>query len=55
MEQEWLSRKDAAKLLGVGPRTIDRWVSAGRLDARQLVPNGTVRISMFSIERLLKG
>ena len=48
-----LSRREAAEILRVNERTIDRWIRLRRLEAVQIVPNGTVRISVSSIERLL--
>lgn len=33
MEQKYCSRKEAARILGVSTRTIDRWIRDGRIEA----------------------
>ena len=50
---DYATRREAAEALRVDQRTIDRWIRLGRLEASQIVPNGTIRISVASIERLL--
>jgi predicted site-specific integrase-resolvase len=51
--QPWLTRKQAAQELQVTTATIDTWLKAGHLSGSQIVPNGTVRISAASVERML--
>lgn len=55
MNNEWITRKQAAEELQVLPATIDRWIKQRLLTASQVVPNGTVRISAASIEKMLNG
>ncbi len=52
---DYMSRKEAAAALKVSEQTVDSLIRKGRLQASQLVPNGTVRISVSSLERLLEG
>lgn len=51
-EQRFLSRKDAAELLGCSVRTVDRYCNDKLLDARRIGPK-MVRVTMASIEALL--
>ena len=32
-EQTWFTREEAAEYLRVGTRTLDRWITAGKLQA----------------------
>lgn len=50
-----LSRRQAARLLGVSEHTISRWVSCGRLHAVKTHPSrqGRVRIPKAAIQRFL--
>ena len=45
-----LTREQAAELLGLHPRTVDRWVHRGRLHAIDL--RGTVRIPVTEVARV---
>ena len=51
--QEFVGRKDASRLLGVGERTVTRWVDSGVLHAWKTV-GGKNRISKNSVETLLQ-
>jgi excisionase family DNA binding protein len=44
-----LTREQAADLLGLHPRTLDRWVRRGRLGVIDL--GGTVRVPMAEADR----
>jgi predicted DNA-binding transcriptional regulator AlpA len=35
----WLGKADLARIFGVTPRSIDNWVSRGRLPAPDRLPN----------------
>jgi excisionase family DNA binding protein len=48
-----VSREEAAELLGVSERTVDRLRLRGRLRAVQLVPRGRVRFRTDDVEALL--
>ncbi|MGE0708401.1 MAG: helix-turn-helix domain-containing protein [Planctomycetota bacterium] len=51
-----LDRERAADVLGVSPRTVSRWIRAGRLRALRLTPgagSGGVRILRAELARLL--
>jgi excisionase family DNA binding protein len=54
MNHAWITKKQAAEELQVNERTIARWIKAGLLQSAQMVPNGTVRISAASIEKMLE-
>jgi excisionase family DNA binding protein len=45
-----LTREQAAELLGLHPRTLDRWVDRGRLRVIDL--RGTVRIPVTELARV---
>lgn len=51
--QRWFSEKEAAEYLGVSERSIRRYVSDGRLPARQVREGRTVRINLDHLDRLL--
>lgn len=44
---------EAAQLLGVRPKTIRRYIAAGRLEAVQLVPRGVYKIRAADVLGLL--
>lgn len=50
---EYLTKQEAARLLRVSERTLDRWSAAGRL-ARIKLPTGGVRYARVDVRRLLK-
>lgn len=52
--KDWLTRKQAAEELQVTTATIDSWIDKDLLKASQIVPNGTVRISAVSVDRMLE-
>lgn len=54
LDRDWMTRHQAADYLQLGIATIDRYIKRGVLESKQLVPNGTVRISASSIEKLLR-
>lgn len=43
MEQEFVTKAEAAEILGVHPRTITRMIMAGRLRAKDLNASGGIR------------
>jgi excisionase family DNA binding protein len=49
----WLTPKQAADFLQVTPMTVYRYIKNGTLEASQLVPRGTLRISEASLEKLM--
>lgn len=51
---EWLTVRQAAAYLQVHRNTIHTYVKQGILSGSQLVPNGRLRISFLSIEKLLE-
>jgi excisionase family DNA binding protein len=51
-DQEFVGRKEASRLLGVGERTITRWVDSGILTAWKTA-GGNNRISRKSVDTLL--
>ncbi len=52
--KNWLSTKEAAERLGITTRTLHRYIKAGKIIASQIVPNGKLRISLESVERLFE-
>lgn len=54
LDRDWLSVAQTAAYLQVSTRTVHRYLDSGRLSASQLVPNGTIRISASSIEKMLE-
>jgi excisionase family DNA binding protein len=50
---DWLTRKQAAQILQVSTRTIDRYIAEQRLDARKIGAHGPIRISAASLKTLL--
>jgi excisionase family DNA binding protein len=54
MHPDLISRPEAAKLLGVTTKTLDRWVAAARLRKIQVVPNGRVHFRRADVEALLQ-
>jgi len=53
-KSNWLSTKEAAERLGITTRTLHRYIKEGKIAASQIVPNGKLRISLESIDRLLE-
>ena len=51
---DWLTKKQAADIFQVSPRTVDRYIKDGKLQATRL-SRRAVRISATSVERLLEG
>lgn len=49
----WIAVTTAAELLGVAPRTIERYIAAGYLDAGTL-PGGGVRLSRAQVVGCVK-
>jgi|WetSurMetagenome_2_1015567.scaffolds.fasta_scaffold146784_2 excisionase family DNA binding protein len=52
MKDKYLTKKEAAEIFKVDPRTIDRWRRNGKIHI-QRTPGGQVRIPASEIERLL--
>jgi excisionase family DNA binding protein len=52
--KNWLSTKEAAERLGITTRTLHRYIKEGKIAASQIVPNGKLRISLESIDRLFE-
>ncbi len=51
--EEWISVRDAARILGVAPSTIRRYVARGLLESRRLPTGRGLRLSRSQVERLL--
>jgi excisionase family DNA binding protein len=47
-----LLTSEAARLIGVSPDTVRRWIHAGILPAKRLGPGGRIRIDPADLERL---
>jgi len=52
MSDELLTTAEAAKMLKVSQKTIDRWIRLGQLRAVRL-PSGRYRVSRAEIEKML--
>jgi excisionase family DNA binding protein len=52
MSQEWYSRKESAKYLGVSPDTIDRLRQAGRLATYRNPETGAVRLRKSELDEV---
>lgn len=52
--QEYLTVKQAAKVLGVAPITLRRWDNTGRLESRRHPINGYRLYDRTSLNRLLE-
>lgn len=50
---EFFTVEEVARILRVAPKTVRRWINAGRLVARRIGPN-TVRVDATSVTRLLE-
>ena len=50
VDNEWLTLKQAAELVGVTPRTVQNWSKNGKVRGYQVV--GRIRINRTDIERL---
>ena len=55
-ETQYLTRKGVAKIVGVYPRTVDRWIKSGKLKAIKLddSPTGRVKIHKDDLEKFLR-
>ena len=54
LDRDWFTVQQAAAYLQVSTRTIARYIDRGTLSASQLVPGGSIRISVTSIEKMLE-
>ncbi|MGO9325499.1 MAG: helix-turn-helix domain-containing protein [Terracidiphilus sp.] len=54
LDRDWFTVGQAAAYLQVSTRTIARYIDRGTLSASQLVPGGSIRISVTSIEKMLE-
>ena len=54
LDRDWFTVRQAAAYLQVSTRTIARYIDRGTLSASQLVPGGSIRISVTSIEKMLE-
>jgi excisionase family DNA binding protein len=50
-EIQWVTIKDAAEQLQCSTKTIRRWITEGRLDAKRFGPR-LIRVDMASMDRL---
>ena len=55
-ETQYITRKEAAKIVGTSERTIDRWIRDGTLPARKFgnSKNSLVKILKADFEKFLK-
>jgi excisionase family DNA binding protein len=53
-EDDWLTLVEAAGLLGLSVRTLDRWIRAGRLRGA-VSENGKLLLSRQQIEEMVRG
>lgn len=51
--EEWISVRDAARILGVAPSTIRRYIARGLLESRRLPTGRGLRLLRSQVERLL--
>ncbi len=51
--RQLLTKQEAAEVVRVHPRTIERWIHVGRIRASRLSPR-VVRIRRSELERLLR-
>lgn len=54
LEHDFLTPKQAAAYLQVSTQTIGRYIKLGLIKSSQAIPNGAVRISASSIEKMLE-
>jgi transposase len=50
MDKVRIGSRKAAEMLGVTPRTIQRWVEAGKLDGLKFDPDAITSPLMISVE-----
>ena len=53
-EADWLPIKAAAYVAGVSPKTIRRWIDAGRLPAVEVGPTRRVRVRQTVLEAVMR-
>lgn len=53
MTHEYLTVKQAADYLQISTQTVRRYITDGKLQASQIVPNGKIRIPKLCIDELL--
>lgn len=54
IEKEWISRREATRLLNVSAKAVDRLVEAGKIDVRE-IPGVWRTYSKASIQAVLDG
>lgn len=50
---DYMTVKETAEYLKCDVQTVRKYIKIGKLEASQIVPKGTMRISTASVERLL--
>jgi|TARA_R100001594_G_scaffold142350_1_gene189165 excisionase family DNA binding protein len=53
LKPSFYSRNDVAKIIGITPRTVDRWIESGIL--KRIKVGGIVRIPKSSLANILGG
>lgn len=53
LKPSFYSRNDVAKIIGISPRTVDRWIESGIL--KRIKVGGIVRIPQTSLSKVLGG
>lgn len=50
VDNEWLTLKQAAELVGVTPRTVQNWIKNGKIKGYQVV--GRIRVKRSDVDAL---
>ena len=50
VDNEWLTLKQAAELVGVTPRTVQNWIKNGKIRGYQVV--GRIRVKRSDVDAL---
>ena len=50
VDNEWLTLKHAAELVGVTPRTVQNWIKNGKVRGYQVV--GRIRVKRYDVDAL---
>lgn len=53
-DRQWMPAKEACAYLEISFPTLKRYIADGKLQASQVVPNGMIRVSRASAEKLFR-